>query len=173
MVEALVPYVYQDELYELLGGSMPSLTLGALLLRLRRMETLRSRMTAAQTELFEQVEARHVAVRQEWQVHYDKKLAREAESRLGNLHTYFKECDDDPRLCANAYLPEALRRTIIQEILDALPDDLISEIGLDAKIKKADARMRRYLRASVFVWDPELKPVYPEDIYWWLYNRPP
>lgn len=173
MVEALVPYVYQDELYTLLGGNMPSLTLGAVLLRLRRLRALQGRMTGAQAEQFQRIEAKHEAIRKEWQTHYNKKLMREADARLGNLSAYFKECEDDPQLCANAYLPEALRRTIIQEALDELPDQEVQATGLREKVMKSDARMRRYVRPSDFVWDEMLKPAYPEKIYWWLYNRPP
>lgn len=173
MIEALVPYVYQDELYTLLGGNMPSLTLGAVLLRLRRLRALQGRMTAAQSEQFQRIEARHEAVRAEWQTHYNKKLVREVEARLGNLSTYFKECEDDPQTCANAYLPEALRRTIIQEAVDELPGQEVQESGLREKYMKSDTRMRRYLRPSAFVWDEMLKAAYPETAYWWLYNRPP
>lgn len=173
MVEALVPYVYQDELYTLLGGNMPSLTLGAVLMRLHRLRVLHNRMTSAQTEQFQRIEAKHQAVREEWHGHYNKKLLREAESRLNNLSAYFKECEDDPATCANAYMPEALRRTIIQEILVELPDSDIEQSGLREKCRKSDVRMRRYLQPSSFIWDAMLKPVYDEKTYWWLYNRPP
>ncbi|MBI5667151.1 MAG: hypothetical protein HZC41_04015 [Chloroflexi bacterium] len=173
MVEALVPYVYQDELYTLLGGNMPSLTLGAVLLRLRRLRALHGRMTAAQAEQFQQLEAKHEAIRKEWLTHYNKKLLREAEARLGNLLAYFKECEDEPQTCANAYLPEALRRTIIQEAVDELPDQEVQATGLREKVTKSDARLRRYVRPTDFIWDQVLKPAYPEKTYWWLYNRPP
>lgn len=173
MAEALIPYVYRDELYQTLGGSLPSLTLGALLMRLRRLRLQQNRMTKAQLELFRQVEDKHEAARAEWQTHYTTKMLREAESRLNNLNTYFKECDDDPRLCANAYMPEALRRTIVQEILDEAPADAVREAGLILKSQKTDARMRRYVRPCGFIWDQALEPVYPETVFWWLYNRPP
>ena len=31
------------------------------------------------------------------------------------MDTYFGECEDDPRTCYNAYLPEVLRRTVVQD----------------------------------------------------------
>lgn len=173
MVDNLVPYVYEDELYLQLGGSMPSLTLGALLLRLRRLRGFRHKMTGAQSEQFKQLEAQHEAIRTEWQTNYTKKLLREVDSRLNNLSAYFKECEDDPRLCANAYLPEALRRTIVQDIVDEVPGAELAQAGLDTKCQKVDARLRRYVRPSEFVWDAMLKAAYPEKPYWWLYNRPP
>lgn len=173
MVDNLVPYVYEDELYMQLGGSMPSLTLGAVLMRLRRLHELRGKMTGAQAEQLQRLQAKHEAVRTEWQMNYNKKLLREADSRLNNLSAYFKDCEDDPRLCANAYLPEALRRTIIQEILDELPGAEVQQVGLTSKYQKVDARLRRYVRPSEFVWDTALRAVYPDKSYWWLYNRPP
>ncbi len=173
MAEALVPYVYDDELYTKLGGQMPSLTLGALLLRLRRLAELSPQMTDAQRERWRKIRERHDSVRAEWSQHYAAKLAREAESRLKNLDAYFEEFEDSPRSAANAYLPEALRRTIIQEILAVLPADAAREAGLEARVRKADGRLRRYVEPAPFLWSPVLAPVYPPETFWWLYHRPP
>lgn len=173
MADALVPYVYEDELYTKLGGHMPSLTLGALLLRLRRLGELSAQMTDAQRLRWQKIRDRHDAVRAEWTQHYLGKLAREAESRLKNLDAYFEEFEDSPRSAANAYLPEALRRTIIQEILAVLPADVLREAGLEARVRKADSRLRRYVEPAPFLWAPALEPVYPPDPFWWLYHRPP
>lgn len=113
MVDAFVPYVYEDELYGRVSMNLPRMTPGAVLLRLRRLNALRDRMSAAQTGVLEASERQFEQASTEWGVAYGKKLAQEAESRLRDIQIYVTECRDDPRLAANAYLPEALRRTMI------------------------------------------------------------
>jgi len=168
MVASLVPYVYEDELYGRVGMNMPSLTLGAVLLRLRRLRALTSRLTREQLATLHQLETQVHSVSQEWDNHYQKKLAREADARLRDIMTYTREWNDSPRSFANSYMPEALRRTMIQEILSALHNDA----GLAARVKQVDSALRRYLQDSDFIWAEILKPVYPADTFWWLYKRP-
>jgi hypothetical protein len=169
MVGALVPYIYENELYGHLGYNMPSLTLGALLLRLRRLHDLGERLTDAQLASLRPLESQHLTLRKEWSSHYDKKLAREAEIRLRDIQTFCHECRDDPQGCASAYLPEALRRTLVHEILQVLPNPG----SLDFQLKKTDFLLQGQVRPADFIWDRQLQPVYPADVFWWLYRRPP
>lgn len=172
MVDTLVPYIYENDLYGKINLDSARLTPGSILLRLRRLAALRDQMTPSQLAQFEKLNAKNEAVRGEWGVAYGKKMLREAEARLRDLQTYLGECKDDPKLCANAYNPEALRRTLVAEILAALPPDVDStEVRNTAK--SVDSGLRRYVREAPFVWDSALQPVYPPETYWWLYGRPP
>ena len=178
MAGALVPYVYEDNLYGNVGGlftsgKMPSLTLGALLIRLRRLHALESQMSDTQRARLDKADAQNEAARKEWSVHYNNKLVQEANSRLKAMRQYFEECRDDPRLCANSYLPEALRRTIVQEIADALDSYNIPSSDLDKAMGGADGFLRRYVKPSDFIWAKELEAVYPQSRFWWLYMKPP
>lgn len=168
MADALVPYVYEGELYGRVGMNMPSLTLGAVLMRLHRLRALEDKLTPAQRALLDQAEAQVDSVRREWNSHYQKKLVREAEARMRDIMAYMREAQDSPQSAANAYLPEALRRTMIQEILNALPD----ETALAARARLVDSELRRYVADSDFIWAGDLQPVYPAEPYWWLYKRP-
>lgn len=173
MVEALLPYVYEEELYGRVGMNTPRLTLGSVLLRLHRLWALRGQMSASQAALVEQLVNQHENVRQSWESHYLKKLVQEAAARLRDIETYLGECKEDPKLCANAYMPEALRRTMIEEILTALPEAERQISGLEMKARQIDGGLRRYVRGSDFIWSSLLQPLYPAEAYWWLYSRPP
>src|SRR5689334_1757805 len=72
MAAALVPYVYEDELYGRIGMNMPSLTIGALLMRLHRLRALASRLTPEQLGILEQAEAQTQSARREWTSHFEK-----------------------------------------------------------------------------------------------------
>jgi hypothetical protein len=172
MVEALVPYIYQDDLYADVGLPI-RLTPGAVLLRLERLRGLRNQMSAEQGVEFDHIDAQHRAVRKEWSVAYTKKLLQEANSRLRDLQTYINECREDPRSCAGAYMPEALRRTMIQGILNSLPASDRQSADVDSRLKFTDDGLRRFVKESGFIWSEILRPVYAPSIYWWLYGRPP
>lgn len=172
MVDNLVPYIYEDELYGKINIDTARLTPGSILLRLRRLGALRDQMNDSQAAEYDKVNAQHEALRKEWGVAYGKKMVREAESRLRDLQTYTKECREDPRLCASAYGPEALRRTIVAEIMAALPAD-IDKSALKATVSNVDSGLRRNNREAPFIWSQVLQAAYPKDTFWWLYGRPP
>ncbi len=172
MVENLVPYIYEDNLYGNISTDSARLTPGSVLLRLRRLGALRSQMNEAQAALYDKLKAQNDTVRKEWGVAYGKKMVTEAESRLRDLQTFIKECKEDPKLCANAYNPEALRRTIVAEIISALPAD-VDQSGLKNALISVDSGLRRNIRETPFIWAQVLQPIYPQEQYWWLYGRPP
>jgi hypothetical protein len=180
MANALLPYVHEDALYGKVGGgglfggsSMPSLTLGALLMRLRRLSVLADQLNGEQRAMLEQAQMQTETVRKEWTLHFSEKLVKEANSRLRAIEQYFKECEDDPRLCASAYLPEALRRTIVQEIAGALAQYGLPTEDLGRSMRAVDGKLRRYTEPSPFIWAEALQTVYPPGAYWWLYAKPP
>lgn len=180
MANALVPYVHEDALYGKVGGgglfsasAMPSLTIGALLMRTRRLRALEDQLSAPERGTLSAIEGQIESVRREWTLHFSEKLVKEANSRLRAIEQYFKECEDDPRLCAGAYLPEALRRTIVQEIAAALERYDLPVTDLQRSMQQVDGKLRRYTEPSEFIWASALQPVYPNPPYWWLYAKPP
>ena len=178
MADHLAEYLRGDALYGSIGGglfgsgSKPPLTVGALLLRLRRLHGLEAELTPDQQSQLAAADAQHAAVKHEWRMHYDEKRLREAHSRLDAMRAFFEECTQSPKTCAANYLPEALRRTIVQELIATLDDDGLVEDDLKRKQREIDSRLRRYTRGSDFVWAPEFASVYPRDVFWWLYARP-
>ena len=180
MVKVLDPYIYEDQLYRRVGGAgifsrsnIPYMTLGAVLLRLRRLRTLEDQLSSAQEATLAQLEEQHDSIHQEWRVHYEKKLVKEAASRLDAMRMFFDECEQNPKLCASAYMPEALRRTIVQETLRAMTQMQVESADVNAKKAQIDQKLRGVVRSSEFIWSDLLQSVYPEDEYWWLYHRPP
>jgi len=173
MVKNFASYLRGSELYgSATGGffnfgSMPSLTVGALVMRLRRLEALRDQMTPDQQRRLDAVRQQHDAIRKEWHAHYEKKVLREVDSRLNSIGQYFQDENK------SAYAPEELRRTIVQELLGVMDDlNLVSE-DIDNKLRFIDNRLGGIaLMHSDFAWDPMLEPVYPKNDYWWLYRRP-
>lgn len=173
MLENLAAYLRGSELYgSATGGffnfgNMPSLTVGALVMRLRRLKALHIQLSQEQRSTLDALLKQHEAIRKEWRSHYEKKVLREANSRLDSIQQYFQ---DDNR---SAYAPELLRRTIVQELLGVMNELGLASKELDDKLRYIDNRLGGIaLVHGDFAWDPILEPVYPKNEYWWLYRQP-
>lgn len=178
MVERLEDYLLGDAMYLPVGGgffrgsSTPQMTLGALLLRRRRLRYLRSKLKRADGIRLDAALTQHCRLQQEWTLHYEKKVRQEVSSRLRVMAGFFRECSENPRDCAGAYPVEALRRSIMQEIILAMAEFGYDKGNLSAAIRPADQALRRILHAGEFIWSPVLEAVYPRRTFWWLYSSP-
>lgn len=177
MTENLPDYLLGSALYMPVGGffrksTMPQLTLGALLLRRRRLSALRAFLKRAQAARLDAALRTHDKARAEWTLHYEKKLKREVPSRLKVMRAFFADCSESPRDCAPAYPVEALRRTVVQEILLAMDEFRYDASESAAPVQQTDMALRRILHAGEFIWSGRLEPVYPRETFWWLYGSP-
>lgn len=178
MVERLEDYLLGDAMYLPLGGgffhasSTPQLTLGALLLRRRRLCHLRAKLKRVDAVRLDAALAQHGRLQQEWTLHYNKKLRQEVPLRLRVMGGFFRECSENPRDCASAYPVEALRRSLIQEIMLAMAEFGYDKGNLRAAVRPADQALRRILHAGEFIWSPVLEEIYPRTMFWWLYGSP-
>jgi hypothetical protein len=180
MADGLERYIQGDQLYGTAGsggflssGNLPSLTIGALLMRMRRLQAQVDKMTDSQREQLRQIEAKHEAVLKEWRYRYQDRMVWEANSRLDAINAFFDECASNPRICSQIYNPEVLRRTTVQELIQPMRDLNVADLAdIEKKAHAVDARLRRFVRSSPFVWSPELAPFYPQEVYWWMYNSP-
>ena len=180
MVEGLIPYLESNEVYGRIGGggifgggNQPALTAGALEMRLRRLRLLRDQMNADQQTRLDALEARYDDTLKDWRAHYERRLLREANSRLDAMRPFFQETTENPRLADSVYKPELLRRTIVQDIMNALERLGVDSSELSSKARQVDSRFRGVIgEAAPFQWDAQLEPVYPQKDYWWLYRKP-
>ncbi len=178
MLERLPEYLLGDKLTLPLAANfsrrsaLPQLSLGNLLLRRRRLRCLRDTLNPRQQERLAAELERHDALQGEWTLHYGNKLRGELPARLRQMRPFFRDCQDDPSGCASAYPPEALRRTLIQEILLAINEFEYDQRETVAGVAEADRALRRLLKPGEFIWAPELRTVYPSGEFWWLFGWP-
>lgn len=178
MVKGFENYLKSGEVYGSVGGGffgfgqMPSLTAGSLAMRLRRLEVLRAQLDDGQRARLDAATRQHEAICAEWTVHYERKLLREANSRLDTMRYYFSEIGSgqDP---VSAYKPEQLRRTIVQEILIVMNKRNMESADLNTKVHYTDDRLQGVaVERTAFQWAAQLAPAYPEKDFWWLYRQP-
>lgn len=174
MASNLSPYLYQPDLYGMIGNNLPRLTVGGLLLRLLRLEGIRSQLPDSQQKRLAEARQRFEQLRQEWSSHYDTKVQKELEARLRSFEAFLDEADDFPGGARGNYPAEATRRTILEYLKEEAQQRNLWTDDLAAELQRVDRRLQAILdrNQEQFVWNETLKEVYPANRYWWLYALP-
>lgn len=172
MAANLTPYIYEDDLYGILPGDLPRLTLGGLLMRLARLDALSEQLPAPQRQAAKSARHRLDEVRDKWRVHFEKKAIQEVRSRMVHLHQFLKEAEENPNRIAPD-CPSAMEKRVIVELLK---DEAI-QLGvwtpeLANTLLVIDSQIRRLGESREFIWDPSVEAAYPSDKYWFLYMGP-
>lgn len=170
MASSLTPYLYEQDMYGSLGGDMPKLTLGGLLMRLYRLSHLEALLNTRQQNAVQDARKNFEAECSKWAVHYKNKLQHELKSRAEALILFFDECGEDLPGCAASYPSQAEKRIMIEHLrVEAARHNVLAD-ELDNLVKHADQKLRRLVHAGPFITDGRLETVYPRDQFWWMYG---
>src|SRR5258708_1509522 len=99
MAARLVPYVYEGELYGLMPGDLPKLTVGGLLMRLHRLDAITALLKDSQKATLRSAHEKVNKARSEWAVAIEGKVQREFPARLKTVDQFFNECAENPNSC--------------------------------------------------------------------------
>ena len=159
--EVLEDYLKSDALYWPLdvrppkgAPPYPQLTVGNVLLALRRQEALGG---------VGDFPLRLRALKGQWGAHWQQKAAREAQARLRQWRNYLQETTDR----APYYHYEVRERVILAllaEDLGSLPPEVA------AALNTLDGVLRGVFREGAFVWADALQTVFPREPFWFLYG---
>lgn len=164
----LQEYLPGEELYWALGGSLPRLTPGNLLLALKRLEavdphsawTLRGKLDSIQAQ---------------WRSAWDKKTARETESRLRLWSQFLTEQarEEGPH---RAHYAASVRERVILQLLSSgrSSGEAISRPAAQSPkgetLAELDALLRARFQPGGFTWQPLYQGAFPEREFWFLYG---
>jgi hypothetical protein len=155
----LQDYLLSDELYWPLGGSLPRLTPGALLLALRRAEA-HSPAPARKWQL------ELDAVRRRWRSAWEQKALREAKNRLRLWSASVGEWQSAPAENLADYTGEVRGRVILQILLDE-----VNAPAEQAALGPLDDFLRARLKPGNFLWETGLETAFPQSEFWFLYGK--
>jgi hypothetical protein len=144
-VPQLQDYLLSEQLYYPLSLNLPQLTLGGLLLSLKRMGTRASKFEA-------QVEA----IRSKWRSAWDAKSSREIKARSDLWMNYLSEYRDDPKAGVRLY-PQNVRYRAMMSLLGKIED-------------ASDVFLKSVFKEGGFVWEEECAPNFPRETFWYLYG---
>lgn len=148
----LQEYLPGDELYWALGGNLPRLTPGNLLLALTRLNAIDP---AAAWMLRQKVDA----IQTQWRSAWEKKTARETASRL-RLWSQFLAEQIHAEGPHRAHYAAAVRERVILQLLQCNAPQLA----------ELDTLLRARFLPGGFVWDAVYQSVFPEREFWFLYG---
>lgn len=179
MVNDLETHVRSDDVYStpMLGLTMtysggPTTTVGGVLASLHRINSLIDQLTPEQRERLANAIHEHDRVASEWHEHYAQKMRKEAHSRLSLISAFLNDYHEDAAAAVSQYGPETTHRTIIHALVQQMQRMNESDEKLITDIEHVDGQLEEILEPAPFLWDNQLKNVYGEKEYWWLYHKP-
>lgn len=171
MIAHLTPYIYDTELFGALNdNNLPRLTIGGILMRLHRLKLLSEALTSGQKSALEAASSKFAEVRQQWAVHYERKVSREILSRVGSLDQFASECAQNLAACADNY-PAAMEKRVMSEHLhDELKALNLLSTEITGRLAALDNALNRCIEAGEFCWSPQVQAAYPREKFWFLYQ---
>lgn len=172
-VSDLKDYLLSDQVYWSLSsrGSMqnpfPKGTLGGLLFRRALLDALRGQLAPRQWERFAEARAESEETLHHWSIQAEQKAGREVAARTRTWASFVEEAAGDPQRHNAEYGSQAEGRTVIA-FLQQFAAGAVEPIT-QSQLAAADRDLERISHRGDFVWHASLKPVFPEDMFGWLY----
>ena len=154
------------------GADLPKLTIGGLLLAMRRLETLRDRLNPDQEKALTRAGQELAFQKSRWRLRYQNKLARDLRSRLDAWAWYLDDCQRQGKSAIVHYARQVETRVKFDLLLDEA-----MEVGLEVKESHKrqaalDERLRALFAKGDSCWISELAAGFPPDRFWYLYGFP-
>jgi hypothetical protein len=168
----LEDYLLSNQLYWTLGTPsppgepvFPQLTLGTLLLVIKRLEPQIDEMDK---NIFADWLGKLKKIEHQWQSAWIQKASREFHARLNLWRNYLEDYRNHPKEDYDRYAHEVSRRVVIDLLRPYLEkssthDDQIL-VGLDETLRENFVR-------SIFIWEKGIERGFPIAHYWYLYGR--
>lgn len=174
-IEILGNFLLSPEIYWPAGISAPAgeppyprLTLGNLQLSYLRASALAN--TTVEQEQLAQADEKINHIHRQWQVAWENKAAYEIRSRLTQWRNFLEDYRENSAANYDRYSYEVFRRVICQVLLPETEDLSKADVEM---IDGLDRLLSSLLIKGDFIWEPELKGVFSEKDFWYLYGRLP
>jgi len=173
-VSQLEDYLLSDVLYypvtadggRQLRGDTTRLTLGNLLLSVRRLEAdaLPEDIRNKADEAIGQVNH----IRNRWQSNWKRKAGLEIQNRLRLWKNYLDDWRENSPSAAGEYRYNVRLRVILELLFSESDELFVQEHEL---LRSLDSRLKAKGTAGQFIWDSRYQNVFPTDRYWFLYLK--
>jgi hypothetical protein len=169
MVERLVPYIYEDELYGLMPEHFPKLTVGGLLMLLHRLSAIKEQLTPQQQSALQAAKDKLSSVDHEWPVAIEAKIQREFRARLKSMNRQLNEREESTNSFVVDYPVIAQKRMILQALKDGAAVYNNNTEDMTKSLNMLDNRLRQSTVSGDFTLNSTLTNAYPKDQFWFLY----
>jgi len=151
--------------------TLPRLTLGGLLLALRRLSAVELDLPAPQAARLTRARTHIETERLRWTAAMGAKMALEMRARLDLWRAYLDDLSESPASNADLYPTEVHQRAMLQ-LLATAPETGPLPAEARQAMQALDARLRKMSAAGSCVWEEQLAPAFSPPEYWFLYRRP-
>jgi hypothetical protein len=161
-IPELEDYLLSDELFWPItarGYDLPRLTIGGVLLAMARLEARGVGIDSLVMQLD--------VVRSKWRVAWETKAGRGMQGRMRLWGNYLADYRQNPEGYADAYPHEVRYRVMLHLLLDELPASLPEQ----KELSQLDSLIRVNLISGDFIWEADLQPGFPREVYWYLYGK--
>ncbi len=170
--QSINDYVLSDLLYwpmdvepASLGIGVSRTTLGLIYLVVEHIR-LKS-LNEEQAERFAIAQAEIQKVHRKWKVAWEKKAVEEFKARSRQWSNFLNKDLENRAERKTRYRVEVRNRVILQLLLLDIPE---KENGLILALHRMDGSLKGLLAKGDFIWAEDLKPVFPEEKFWFLYR---
>lgn len=175
-LQALVPelenYLLSDVLYypitgakgRQLTGDTTQLTVGNLLLSMRRVQVVQSELPEPATT--EALMGAIEKIRTHWRTNWKKKVEREIPNRMRLWKNYLNDWNISSAYRAGDFHYNVRLRVILELLMMETDELLIQEKNL---LRTLDMRLKGKGTPGDFIWDDRLIEAFPKDRFWFLY----
>jgi len=144
------------------------LTLGNLLLTLARLNVYP--WDEGQKQTLSALQRQVEATRERWLANWRRKAAQEIPVRLHLWQQYLDECLGNGSGQGRADFAYQVRQRVILHFLLQEVERPDAE-HLDV-LNMLDSRLRAHLPLNGFLWEAEIAPGFPKEVFWFLYLKP-
>jgi hypothetical protein len=177
MLEEMEDYLLSAEVFWPLDrrtrrgtSPFPRLTLGTLLITFDQLRAAEQDMDPAQDAAHRRLMMRMDLLRMKHAVAMEIKATREGATRLNLWRAFVTELEESPSRAGN-YAYEVRHRVMLSRLTELAPESPGLRKTID-NVQAVDRRLRRLFKRNAFVWDTSLQPIYPQQLYWYLYGYP-
>lgn len=174
MLEHLDDYLMSDATrWEMGKPDMPPMTIGGILMRLRRLPDRQSMLYEFEREGLRHAREQFERTIEDHVVRFEQRAHQELGARLREWTTYLRDLSSRRAAERSHYAYRADTRLVIGELIARLSQPPFKlQVQILGDLDALDSRLRSRWVDGAFVLDSVWESVYPPDEYWWLYGNP-
>lgn len=154
-------------------ANMPPMTIGGVLMRLRRLRILSEQLSAEDQRRLAGASSAFDAALFEKVVRFEQRAHDELHARLREWTTYLRDLPSKSAAKVENYAGKVDGRVVIAELTTKLSEPPYQQSPRVADdITAVDNRLRALWVPGGFVWDPIWEAAYSPATFWYLYGTP-
>lgn len=176
MADALEYYLIEGNIFRTVMVRRPqgldriTMSIGELLTSINTLRAKQAALSAEQNAQLMSIVASIDQTREQMHTMFHDMIIREIMSRLDTINWFLHDCENNKADCRVSFPAEIRNRQRIEEMIKALGSELAEDVT--ERIDRIDQRVRQITHPADFIWAQEVKEIYPQKPYWYLYLLP-